>query len=110
MAISYTAKTLAATTVTGNSRDYTNKLAQKGLLVVTITGSPTGTTPTATVKVQGKNSDGTYYDLPSSTTSALNSAGQTIVSLAYIPKRFRVVWTIGGTTPSIVLGVGIDIA
>lgn len=109
MSVRWKPKAIAATTATGNSRDYSSPDGvTRGHLIVNITGSPTGTTPAVVVKLQGKGSSGTYYDLPSAATSSLTAAGQTVVAVATIPKTWRAVWTVTGTTPSIVLGVDVD--
>jgi hypothetical protein len=85
-------------------------------------GAVTGTTPTCTIKLQGSLDAGTtWYDIPGATTAALVATGVwsitvypgaptvagTTVSIAGsascgqpLPRTWRAVWTIGGTTPS----------
>ena len=84
-------------------------------------GAVTGTTPTAVFKVQGSTDAGTsWYDIPGATTATLvatgvfgitiypgiavtagtTTTGTTATANMVIPRTWRLVWTIGGTTPS----------
>lgn len=109
-----------AKTATGNGATQTNVNA-KGALIVFNLGTVTGTTPTCVFKLQGSSDAGTtWVDLPNAFTASLTATGvygiQIYPGLASVagttttgttatvngalPRTWRVVWTIGGTTPS----------
>lgn len=109
-----------AKTATGNGATQTN-IGNKGMQVVISMGAVTGTTPTFVAKLQGSVDGGTsWYDIPGATTASLVATGiwginvypgsavtagttitgTTAVASGTIPRTWRVVWTIGGTTPS----------
>ncbi|WP_124019487.1 hypothetical protein [Flavobacterium laiguense] len=110
-------------TVTFNGATQTNTTA-KGAVVVLNVGAVTGTSPTMVCKVQGSADSGTtWFDVPSATTATLTTTGVfgievypnittvigttttgTIAQIASVlPRTWRVVYTIGGTTPSFTL-------
>lgn len=112
-----------ARTVTGNSLDFTNDDAGSigaGTFCIDITAA-SGTTPTLVVTIQGQDpTSGKYYTLLAS--AVLNAAGTTILRVGpglpvtanvsandIIPKVFRVLFTIGGTTPSFTFTVGASV-
>jgi len=109
-----------AKVATGNGATQTNVNA-KGANIVINLGAVTGTTPTAVFKVQYSSDAGTtWLDLPNATTATLTATGvygitiypgittavgtATAGSVAQVnivlPRTWRLVWTIGGTTPS----------
>lgn len=109
-----------AKTATGNSATRTNATA-KGAAIIINMGAVTGTTPTAVLKVQGSADGGTtWYDVPGATTASLvatgvygivvypgitpvagtTTTGTTAAVAQTLPRSWRLVWTIGGTTPS----------
>jgi hypothetical protein len=109
-----------AKTATGNGATVAN-VGNKGVQVLISMGAVTGTTPTAVLKLQGSTDGGTsWYDIPGATTASLTATGlygitvyPGIVATAattttgttatvsmVMPRTWRVVWTIGGTTPS----------
>jgi hypothetical protein len=109
-----------AKVATGNGATQTNTTA-KGATIVVNMGAVTGTTPTCVIKIQGSADAGTtWYDIPSATTASLVAtgvwaiivypgitalAGTTVSGTAAasnvtLPRNWRIVWTIGGTTPS----------
>lgn len=109
-----------AKTATGNGATITN-VGNKGVSIVVNMGAVTGTTPTCVLKVQGSADGGTtWYDIPGATTASLTAtgvfgitvypgiavtAGTTTTGTAAtanmpLPRTWRMVWTIGGTTPS----------
>ena len=109
-----------AKTANGNGATVTN-LNGKGAQIVINLGTVTGTTPTCTFKVQGSADSGTtWYDIPGANTAILTASGvygiliypgitpvagttTTATSAAVscaMPRTYRIVWTIGGTTPS----------
>ena len=109
-----------AKTATGNGATVTNASA-KGVSLLFNIGTVSGTTPTCVFKVQGSNDTATtWYDIPNAFTAAITATGiyglviypgitpvagtATTGSVAQvssvIPNRYRVVWTITGTTPS----------
>jgi hypothetical protein len=97
--------------------DQVNPAARGLMLAIDITAI-TGTTPTLTVTIQGKDpASGKYYTLLAS--AALNATGTTIltiypglvaaantVAVNIMPKTWRVIYTIGGTTPSVTATIG----
>lgn len=109
-----------AKTATGNGATITNATS-KGAHIVVNMGAVTGTTPTCTIKVQGSADGGTtWYDIPSANTASLTAtgvygimiypglaavagtttSGTTAQVNSALPRTWRIVWTIGGTTPS----------
>jgi len=109
-----------AKTATGNGATQTN-VSAKGALVVVNLGTVTGTTPTAVFKLQGSADSGTtWVDLPGAATATLTAtgvyaievfpgittaagvatSGNIATSSTALPRTWRVVWTLGGTTPS----------
>lgn len=108
----HTAVSHTAAAVGANSADYSDARAIGLIVGINITAI-TGTTPTLTVTVQGKDPhSGTYYTVLAS--AALTAAGYTElviypgstvaanVSVARpIPINWRISTTIGGTTPAV---------
>ena len=121
MGLAATTGDTGAKTATGNGATQTN-VGNKGVAIVVNMGAVTGTTPTAVLKVQGSLDGGTtWYDIPGATTASLTATGvygitlypgvptvagtaTTIAGTATcgqpLPRTWRMVWTIGGTTPS----------
>jgi len=116
--IFYTALKMTAQATTVNSGDLDNTAGSAAAFVIDITAI-TGTTPTATVLVEGKDPvSGKYYTILSS--AALNATGTTVLRVYpgataaanltandFIPKIFRVTCTIAGTTPAVTATVGV---
>ena len=102
-----------AKTATGNGTTQTNYNARGATILFQI-GTVTGTTPTCVFKIQGSADNGTtWFDLPGATTASLTATGNTVLTILPgvtvaanaavsfpLPRTWRVVWTIGGTTPS----------
>lgn len=109
-----------AKTATGNGATQTNTTA-KGALITFNIGTVSGTTPTCVFKIQGSADNGTtWVDIPNANTASITTAGaygllinKGIAAVAgvattgtcaqinsQLPRTWRVVWTIGGTTPS----------
>lgn len=120
MSTALTTGDTGAKTATGNGATITN-IGNKGVQILVNMGAVSGTTPTAVFKVQGSTDAGTtWYDIPGATTAAITATGQygitvypgiavtagvatsgtTATSNMVIPRTWRVVWTLGGTTPS----------
>lgn len=107
---------LTAASVGVNSADYRDPQA-KGLIVGINITAITGTTPTLTVTIKGKDPhSGTYYTVLAS--AALNATGYTelivcpgttvAANLAVsrpIPTDWRIETTIGGTTPAVTASI-----
>lgn len=112
-----------AKTTTFNGATQTNVNAT-GVTVVFNVGAVTGTTPTMVCKLQGSADAGTtWFDIPSATTASLiatgvfaiqaypglavlagtTTSGTTATCNGLLPRTWRVVYTIGGTTPSFTL-------
>lgn len=114
------AMTLTAVTASSNGDDMDNLSSDTAHVIINIT-TLTGTTPTATFTVQGKDdASGTYYTLLAST--ALNATGQTVLRIGpsltaaanlvandIIPKTFRVILTTGGTVTNLTATVGVNL-
>lgn len=104
--------TLTTASVGVNSADMGNRSASGIKLFINITAI-TGTTPTLTVTLQGKDStSGTYFTMLAST--ALNATGFTVLTVFpgaaatanvsandHLPLNWRVITAIGGTGPSV---------
>lgn len=120
MSTALTTGDTGAKTATGNGATITN-IGNKGVQIVVNMGAVTGTTPTAVFKVQGSADAGTtWYDVPGATTASITATGQYGITIypgvvatagvattgttatvsMVIPRTWRMVWTIGGTTPS----------
>jgi hypothetical protein len=113
----------AARTATGNSSDMTNLNAAGVTAFVNVTAA-SGTSPTLLVTLQGKDPiSATYYTLvaQAATLTAAGSATLTAYPGASggpaspsatsgmpVPRTWRVLWTIAGTTPSFTFSVGIN--
>lgn len=114
--------TLATLTAAGvgtvNGADQTNSLGVSYLnLVIDITAI-SGTTPTLTVTVQGKDiASGKYYTILAS--AALSTVSTTVLTVgaalpasanasanAVLPRTWRVIYTVGGTGPSVTATIG----
>lgn len=112
-----------AKTATFNGSTQTNTTA-KGIQFVFNVGAVTGTTPTMVCKIQGSSDGGTnWVDLPNAVTATLVATGvyglqlypgiTTVAPVATtgtmgsintaLPRTWRVVYTIGGATPSFTL-------
>jgi hypothetical protein len=120
MSTALTTGDTGAKTATGNGATITN-VGNKGVQILVNMGAVSGTTPTAVLKVQGSTDAGTnWYDIPGATTASLVAtglygitiypgvavtagttiSGTTATASMVIPRTWRMVWTIGGTTPS----------
>lgn len=102
-----------AKTATGNGATQTNYNAKGAVLLFSI-GTVSGTTPTCTFKLQGSADGGTtWFDIPGAATASITATGTYVLAIypgatvaanaavSYpLPRTWRVVWTIGGTTPS----------
>ena len=120
MSVATTTGDTGAKTATGNGATQTN-VGNKGVQIVLNMGTVSGTTPTFVLKVQGSVDGGTnFFDIPGATTASLVAtgvwgvtifpgiavtagttvSGSTAGASGIIPRTWRVVWTIGGTTPS----------
>jgi hypothetical protein len=102
-----------AKTTTGNGATQTNFNA-RGATVAFNIGAVTGTSPTAVFKLQGSADGGTtWYDIPGAATASITASGVYVLQVypgvaavanaavnAPLPRTWRVVWTLGGTTPS----------
>jgi hypothetical protein len=109
-----------AKTATGNGATQTAPLTAKGLVLIVVTTPVTGTSPTCAFKVQCSLDGGTNWVDACATgnttaagtfgiiiypTIAATSAGTATQSIStkigsFLAPTWRLVWTIGGTTPS----------
>ena len=115
-----TAMVLAARTTSVNGGDLDNMSGIGATVVIDITAI-SGTTPTATFTVEGRDEvSGKYYTILAS--AALNAVATTVLRIypgltaaanvtasSLIPKTFRVTCTITGTTPSVTATVGVSL-
>lgn len=113
--------TLTAASASGNTMDLTNGVGRGVRVNVNITAL-TGTSPTLTVTIQGKDAaSGTYYTILAST--ALSATGFTRLTIYpgltaaansiasdIVPRDWRIAYTIGGTTPAVTATIGAEIA
>lgn len=109
---------LTAASANANGTDITNPSGRSAVVVIDITAI-TGTTPTCVVTVQGKDPiSGKYYTILAS--ASLTATGTTVlridpsltaaanlVAADLMPAEFRVIATIGGTTPAVTATVGV---
>lgn len=108
--------TLTAASTGGNSADLSNT-DWRGVNVVVNVTAITGTTPTLTVSIQGKDPvSGQYYTLVTNG-SAINATGTFVFSVypggptstsspafstaSPLPRTWRILYAIGGTTPAV---------
>lgn len=103
-----------------NGTDQRN-VNHRGVQVVVDITAITGTSPTLTVKLQGKdNASGKYYDLL--TSAALAATGTTLLTLypgapstanvsspQVLPATWRVIGTVGGTGPAVTATIGASV-
>lgn len=120
MSVATTTGDTGAKTATGNGATQTN-IGNKGIQVVLAMGAVTGTSPTFVMKLQSSVDGGTnWVDMPGATTASLvatgvwgisvypgqavtagtTTTGTTATANGVLSRTWRVVWTIGGTTPS----------
>jgi hypothetical protein len=120
MSLATTTGDTGAKTATGNGATQTN-VGSKGIQIVIVLGTVAGTTPTCTFKVQTSVDGATnWVDVPGAATASLTASGtfgiqiypgltalagttttgSTAKADAVLSRSWRVVWTIGGTTPS----------
>jgi hypothetical protein len=104
--------TLAAASAGGNLADQVN-YQHRGVKVIVDITALTGTSPTLTVTIQGKDEvSGKYYTLLAS--AALNATGTTVLTVYpgltasanvmandTLPKLWRVITAIAGTGPAV---------
>ena len=109
--------TLTAASTGGNSVDQNNAQCRGVVVGVNITAI-TGTSPTLTVTIQGKDTaSGEYYTLLAS--AALTAVGFTelmvypgatvtanVAASSPLPQTWRVSYAVGGTTPAVTATVG----
>ena len=112
-----TIATLTAASASGNSVDLNNPGGSGLILAIDITAI-TGTTPSITVTVQGKDAaSGKYYTVLAS--AALSTVSTTILRVFAgataaantaandkLPCTWRVSWVIAGTTPAVTATIG----
>ncbi len=103
-----------------NGTDQTN-INGRGIKIVIDITAITGTSPTLTVTLQGKDTaSGKYYTILAS--AALTSVATTVIEVypgltasantvanSTLPKTWRVISTIGGTTPAVTATVGASV-
>lgn len=103
-----------------NGSDQVNNSSRGINLVIDITAI-TGTTPTLTVTLQGKDTaSGKYYTILAST--ALNAVATTVLTVfpgatasanvaanAQLPRTWRVITAIGGTGPAVTATIGASV-
>jgi len=98
-----------ARTATGNGTAVDVQARDGDLYLVLDSAAGTGTTPTLDIKVQSSDtSGGTYTDITGATfTQVTGTASQQSITISKDEARrwIRVVYTIGGTTPSFTFSV-----
>lgn len=118
--LTYTGLVLTGATATTNGADIDNMSGVGATFVIDITAI-TGTTPTATFTIQGKDElSGKYYTILAS--AALNTVATTVLRVypgltavanvtgtSILPRTFRVICTITGTNPVVTATVGVSV-
>jgi len=109
----------AARAATANGGDMENRTGKGVRLFLDITAA-SGTTPTLDVKIQGKDAiSGSYYDIAGAAFAQQTTTGTADLTIYpgvaetanvsvsdIIPRDWRAVATIGGTTPSFTFSLG----
>lgn len=112
-----TLATLTAASAGANTADQSND-ASSGIKIVIDVTAISGTTPTLTVTLQGKDvASGKYYTILAS--AAISAVGTTVLSVRpgltaaanqvandFLPRTWRVSYAIAGTTPSVTATIG----
>lgn len=108
----------SAKTASGQTAALTNHNA-RGIMLFVNVSAITGTTPTLAVRLQAQDlvSSG-WVDIPGAVTASITATGLTLLTIypgvvevanqrisAPLPRVFRVVWAIGGTSPSFTFSV-----
>lgn len=99
----------AARTATGNGTGIDVQQMDGDLFLILDSAAGTGTTPTLDIKVQSSDtSGGTYTDITGATfTQVTGTASQQAITISKDEARrwIRVVYTVGGTSPSFTFSV-----
>lgn len=110
----------SAKTASGNSAAALTNGSGNGAYLFINVSAVTGTSPTLTVKVQAQDPvSAGWTDLPGAVTASIIATGLYLLALhpampdvanskvsVPLPRTYRLVWTIGGTTPSFTFSVG----
>jgi hypothetical protein len=99
----------AARTATGNGTGIDVQTMDGDLFLILDSAAGTGTTPTLDIKLQSSDtSGGTYADITGATfTQVTGTASQQAITISKDEARrwIRVVYTVGGSTPSFTFSV-----
>lgn len=96
----------AAEAASGNSATFDVSNNFEGLLVIDIT-AVSGTTPTANFTLQTLDFlSGKYVAVPNVTIAQQTAVGTVVVPVTNFGEKLRLVWTLGGTTPSFTFTAG----
>lgn len=99
----------AARTATGNGTGIDVQQLDGDLFLILDSAAGTGTTPTLDIKLQSSDtSGGTYTDIPGATfTQVTTTASQQAITISKdeAHRWIRVVYTVGGSTPSFTFSV-----
>lgn len=101
----------ATKTATGNDAGFTQGgPCNSALLYVNVTAA-SGTTPTMTVKLQDSLDGTNWFDVTGAATTSITAAGSQLVRVTNtaIGPFVRLVWTIGGTTPSFTFSTSVSL-
>lgn len=115
------ALSLSGASASGASRDFQSSAGRGAVVVIDVTAI-TGTSPSLTVTVEGKDPHtGKYYTILAS--AARTVAGTTVLRIGpgltaaanavandLMPRDFRISYAIAGTTPSVSAKVGVLLA
>lgn len=96
--LTFTPHPSAAETATGQTADQTLPQGTRRVRFDFAVTAVSGTTPSMTPKIQGKNASGNYVDLATGT--AMTAVGSQSILVEDVPLTYRIAWTISGTTPS----------
>lgn len=92
----------AARTASGESGVIDLGFADEAIVFLDVTAA-SGTSPTLDVKIQVADPNGAYYDLASF--AQKTAAGREAKQIANFGQNAKIVYTIGGTTPSFTFSV-----
>ena len=112
----------AARTATANSARFRRDVNTTGIAVTVDVTAVSGTSPTLTVKLQAYDQvSGKYIDVPGAVTASITgtttaryvvhpaiTASSNVAVAQVCPEMFRLVATIGGTTPSFTMSVTVE--
>lgn len=101
----------ATRTATGNDGGFSQGGPANNALVYVNVSAVSGTTPTMTVKLQDSVDGTNWFDVTGGATASITATGPQLVRIASTPIApfVRLVWTLGGTTPSFTFSTSVSL-